>query len=85
MRISDRGPSNVLMVQNERDPGTPLAGAQKLRRAFGERATLVTADQGGHGVYPFGSNTCANDTVTAFLTTGHRPSRDLACAVEPSK
>lgn len=85
VRISDRGPSNVLMVQNERDPGTPLAGAQKLRRAFGERATLVTADQGGHGVYPFGSNTCANDTVTAFLTTGHRPSRDLACAVEPSK
>lgn len=85
VRISDRGPSNVLMVQNERDPGTPLAGAQKLRQAFGERATLVTADQGGHGVYPFGSNTCANDTVTAFLTAGQRPSRDLACAAEPSK
>jgi len=85
VRIGDRGPSNVLMVQNERDPGTPLAGAQKLRQAFGKRATLVTADQGGHGVYPFGRNTCANDAVTAFLTTGHRPSQDLACAAEPSK
>ncbi|MEO3802114.1 alpha/beta hydrolase [Nonomuraea sp. B1E8] len=80
VRIHDRGPSNVLMVQNERDPGTPLAGAKKLRRAFGKRATMVTADQGGHGVYPFGRNTCANDTVTAFLATGRLPSQDLACA-----
>ncbi|WSQ06661.1 alpha/beta fold hydrolase [Streptomyces sp. NBC_01231] len=85
VRIGDRGPSNVLMAQNERDPGTPLAGAQELRRAFGKRATMVTADQGGHGVYPFGPNTCANDAVTAFLTTGQRPSQDLACAAEPSK
>ncbi|WP_328766734.1 alpha/beta hydrolase [Streptomyces sp. NBC_00286] len=85
VRIGDRGPSNVLMVQNERDPGTPLAGARELRRAFGKRATMVTADQGGHGVYPFGPNTCANDTVTAFLTTGQRPTQDLACPAEPSK
>ncbi|MGI5231802.1 alpha/beta hydrolase [Actinoallomurus sp. CA-142502] len=85
VRIGDRGPSNVLMVQNERDPGTPLAGAQKLRNAFGKRATMVTADQGGHGVYPFGPNTCAKDAVTAFLTTGQRPPQDLACAAEPSE
>ncbi|MFE6176085.1 alpha/beta hydrolase [Streptomyces sp. NPDC056464] len=85
VRIGDRGPSNVLMVQNERDPGTPLVGAMKLRRAFGDRATLVTADQGGHGVYPFGRNTCANSTVTAFLTNGQRPAEDLACAAEPNK
>ncbi|MCU4748847.1 MULTISPECIES: alpha/beta hydrolase [unclassified Streptomyces] len=83
VRIDDRGPSNVLIVQNERDPGTPLAGAVELRRAFGDRATLVTADQGGHGVYPFGGNTCAKDTATAFLTSGERPSGDLACAAEP--
>ncbi|ONK14381.1 alpha/beta hydrolase [Streptomyces sp. MP131-18] len=85
VHIGDRGPSNVLMVQNERDPGTPLAGAQELRRAFGDRATMVTADQGGHGVYPFGRNTCANDAVTAFLTTGQLPSQDRACPAEPSE
>ncbi|MFJ9890708.1 alpha/beta hydrolase [Streptomyces sp. NPDC091287] len=85
VRIGDRGPSNVLMVQNERDPGTPLAGARELRQAFGRRATLVTADQGGHGVYPFGGNTCANDAVTTFLTTGQRPARDLACPAEPGE
>ncbi|MEV8314993.1 alpha/beta hydrolase [Streptomyces sp. NPDC059900] len=85
VRIGDRGPSNVLLVQNERDPGTPLAGAKELRRAFGKRARMVTADQGGHGVYPFGRNTCANDAVTVFLTTGQRPARDLTCAAEPDK
>lgn len=79
VRIGDDGPSNVLMVQNERDPGTPLAGAQELRQAFGQRAVLVTADEGGHGIYPFGPNTCAKSAVTEFLTTGQRPSQDLAC------
>lgn len=85
VRIGDRGPSNVLMVQNERDPGTPLADARELRRAFGKRATMVTADQGGHGVYPFGPNTCAKDAVTRFLTAGKLPARDLACAAEPGE
>ncbi|MFH8442026.1 alpha/beta hydrolase [Streptomyces sp. NPDC018026] len=85
VRITGRGPSNVLMLQNERDPGTPLAGARELRRAFGGRATMVTADQGGHGVYPYGRNTCANDAATRFLTTGEHPARDLACAAQPGE
>jgi pimeloyl-ACP methyl ester carboxylesterase len=80
VKIADRGPSNVLLVQNERDPGTPLAGAQKLRRAFGDRATMVTVDGGGHGVYPWSRNTCGTDAVTKFLLTGVRPATDLACA-----
>ncbi|WP_419992374.1 alpha/beta hydrolase [Streptomyces boninensis] len=79
LHISDRGPSNVLMLQNERDPGTPLSGAKRLRQALGDRARLVTADQGGHGVYPFGKNTCANNAATTYLTTGHRPPEDRAC------
>jgi hypothetical protein len=28
------------MVQNLRDPGTPLAGAKEMRKAFGKRATM---------------------------------------------
>ena len=84
VRIGDRGPLDVLMLQNLRDPATPLAGALRLRRAFGDRARVVTADQGGHGVY-FNANTCANDAATAFLATGARPARDLACAAEPAR
>ncbi|MGW2094817.1 alpha/beta hydrolase [Promicromonospora sukumoe] len=78
--ISDRGPSNVLMVQNERDPGAALAGAEETRQAFGRRATMVTVDGGGHGVYPWTTSTCAKDAVTTYLTTGERPARDLVCA-----
>ncbi|CCH31085.1 alpha/beta hydrolase [Actinosynnema sp. NPDC047251] len=84
VRISDRGPRNVLMAQNERDPATPLVGARSTRRAFGDRAVMVTADQGGHGLYVFGANRCADDKVTGFLLGGQRPAHDLKCAAEPS-
>ena len=66
LRFSDRRPTALYYyreLQNLRDPATPLAGALRLRRAFGDRARVVTADQGGHGVY-FNVNTCANDAAT---------------------
>lgn len=84
VRVNDRGPSNVLMVQFLRDAGTPLAGAKKMQRALGDRARMVTVEQGGHGVYLLGKNTCADTAVTTFLTTGKRPVRELACAAEPA-
>lgn len=79
VKISDRGPSNVLIVQNLRDPATPLAGARKLRQAFGDRARMVTVDQGGHLAYLFKDNRCANDLATEFLVGGTRPRHDFAC------
>ncbi|MCF2131835.1 alpha/beta hydrolase [Strepomyces sp. STD 3.1] len=84
VRISDRGPSNVLIVQNLRDPSTPLSGARALRAAFGERARMITADQGGHLAYLYLKNRCLNDATTTFLVTGERPRTDRACAAEPS-
>ncbi|WP_181773740.1 alpha/beta hydrolase [Amycolatopsis pittospori] len=82
VKVTDRGPSNVLIVQNLRDPATPLAGARKLREAFGDRARMVTADQGGHLAYLFKDNRCANDIATKFLVTGERPRHDRACGAE---
>ncbi|SDL35159.1 TAP-like protein [Lentzea albidocapillata subsp. violacea] len=81
VRLSDRGPRNILMVQNERDPATPLAGAHSTRRAFGDRAAMITVDQGGHGAYLIGRNKCANDKVTEYLLGGQRPN-DAKCAAE---
>ena len=49
--ITDEGPSNVLILQNLRDPATPLSGARELGEAFGDRARIVTADEGGHLTY----------------------------------
>ncbi|GAB3435583.1 alpha/beta hydrolase [Actinophytocola sediminis] len=77
--ITDDGPSTVLIVQNLRDTSTPLAGARKLRAAFGDRARMVTADQGGHLAYLILGNQCLNDTTTNFLLTGKLPRQDIAC------
>ncbi|MGC7096822.1 alpha/beta hydrolase [Amycolatopsis lurida] len=80
VRVGDRGPSNVLLVQNTNDPATPLAGAKKMHQALGDRSRMVTAEQNGHGAYLIGPNQCLNDAVTAYLTTGERPADDLVCS-----
>ncbi|MET8948588.1 alpha/beta hydrolase [Streptomyces sp. NPDC004542] len=79
VRISDRGPSTVLMVQNRRDVATPLSGALKLRQALGRRAVMVTVDSTGHDAYLDNGNACGDRTVSHFLATGERPARDLVC------
>ncbi|ALG13419.1 alpha/beta hydrolase [Kibdelosporangium phytohabitans] len=80
VRVSADGPSNILMVQSARDPATPLVGAQRTRRALGDRAVLVTVSTGGHGVYLQQGSVCGDRLVTAFLVTGQRPGGDVYCA-----
>ncbi|MEU1332938.1 alpha/beta hydrolase [Streptomyces sp. NPDC005865] len=80
VRITDRGPSNILLVQNERDPYTPLSGALKLREALGRRAVMVTVDATGHDSYLANGNACGDRTVSRFLATGERPHRDSYCS-----
>ncbi|MGW4809887.1 alpha/beta hydrolase [Kitasatospora sp. NPDC004272] len=79
VRIDSRGPSNVLLVQNLRDPATPYSGALKLRAAFGDRARMVAVDSGGHDAYLANGNACGDALVTEFLATGRRPVRDALC------
>jgi pimeloyl-ACP methyl ester carboxylesterase len=79
VRIAGRGPSNILLVQNERDVATPLAGARELRRALGERAVMVTVNSTGHNAYLANGNACGDRTVSRFLTTGKRPGSDVYC------
>ncbi|MGW7578836.1 alpha/beta hydrolase [Streptomyces sp. NPDC054765] len=78
-RITADGPSDILMVQNRRDPATPYSGALKMRAALGGRARLVTLEHGGHGAYLGNGTACGDRTVTAFLTTGRRPRQDTYC------
>ncbi|MBL1102426.1 alpha/beta hydrolase [Streptomyces coffeae] len=87
VRITDQGPSNVLMVQNKRDVATPYSGALKLRRALGDRARMVSVDAMGHGAAyqgPGRGNACADRRVTDFLLTGERPGRDTTCPAVPT-
>ncbi|MDN3020334.1 alpha/beta hydrolase [Streptomyces sp. S.PB5] len=79
VRVTDRGPSNILLVQNERDVATPVSGALKLRAALGRRAVMVTVDATGHGSYLRNGNACGDETVSRFLATGERPAVDTYC------
>ncbi|MEV6882533.1 alpha/beta hydrolase [Streptomyces sp. NPDC051135] len=79
VRITGRGPSNVLLVQNERDVATPLTGARRLRAAFGRRAVMVTVNSTGHDAYLANGNACGDATVSRFLATGRRPASDVYC------
>jgi pimeloyl-ACP methyl ester carboxylesterase len=79
MRITDHGPSDILLVQNERDPATPIEGAIAMRKALGNRARMITADEGGHGAYLLTGNACLNDLTTKFLTDGTKPDNDVRC------
>lgn len=79
VRVTDRGPSNILLVQNERDVATPVSGALKLREALGRRAVMVTVNSTGHGSYLRNGNACGDETVSRFLATGQRPAADTYC------
>lgn len=78
-RLTDEGPSNILMIQSLRDPSTPHSEGLKMRQALGAKARLVSVDHGGHGMYLGNGNACGDRTVTRFLLTGERPATDVTC------
>jgi pimeloyl-ACP methyl ester carboxylesterase len=77
--VTDKGPRNVLILQNLRDPATSWPSGYGLRQALGRRAAFVSVDQGGHGVYAFTDSPCANGVGTAFLAFGTLPAADRLC------
>ncbi|GAB3893871.1 alpha/beta hydrolase [Kibdelosporangium lantanae] len=77
VRITSRGPDNVLLVQNTRDPATPYKGALNMRGAFGQRARMVTVNSGGHGAYLANGNACGDSAVSRFLVDGTH--QDVVC------
>ncbi|WP_409185026.1 alpha/beta hydrolase [Amycolatopsis sp. VS8301801F10] len=82
VQFSDQGPANLLLVQNTRDPATPLSGALETRAQFGDRARMVTVDQGGHGAALPYTNSCGFGAVAEFLVNGTRPDTDKFCGAE---
>jgi pimeloyl-ACP methyl ester carboxylesterase len=76
--VTDRGPRNVLIAQQTRDPSTSLRSALGLRRALGHRAAMVTVDAGGH--VTIGRGTCADTIGIEFFVTGALPAHDQFCA-----
>jgi pimeloyl-ACP methyl ester carboxylesterase len=82
--VTPLGPANgMLIVQNLRDPATPLPGALQMRAALGQRARMITVDQGGHAIYLLSPNSCANARVTDYLVAGTLPLSDTLCPADP--
>ena len=77
--VTDRGPRNVLILQNLRDPSTSWRNGYGLRRALGDRAAFITVDAGGHGIYSIRSGPCTDTITTEFLVSGRLPARDRFC------
>ncbi|WP_026360178.1 alpha/beta hydrolase [Amycolatopsis nigrescens] len=78
--ITGKGPRNILLLQNLRDPATIYSGGLELRHQLGTRAKLVTVDKGGHGVYLGEGNACSDRLATSYLVDGRMPDRDRFCA-----
>jgi pimeloyl-ACP methyl ester carboxylesterase len=85
VQITSNGPHNILMLQNLRDPNTPYAGAKEMRSALGQRAVMVSVDEGGHAIFGFETNSCVNNAAVAYLGSGILPAQDTSCAAETSK
>jgi hypothetical protein len=81
--VGDKGPHDILVLQNLRDPATPWVSGAGMRRLLGRRAEMVSVDQGGHGVYLQTRSACANDAATVFLAAGTLPAHDLLCPGQP--
>jgi hypothetical protein len=78
--ISGHGPRNILILQNERDPLTPLDLGRGMHKALGERSVLVTVNAGGHIVYGSqGPTACSTKTADLFLVDGKLPTTDTRC------
>ncbi|GAA3769072.1 alpha/beta hydrolase [Plantactinospora mayteni] len=77
--VTDRGPRNVLILQNLRDPATSWRNGYGLRQALGDRAAFITVDAGGHGIYGIRSGPCTDAITTTFLVSGRLPAQDRFC------
>lgn len=79
-KVRPLGKRNVLILQNRRDPATPLAGAREMRRAMGDDAVMVEVDAGGHGVlvHPH-RNACAIGALNDYFVSGALPAKDTTC------
>ncbi|MGG2461561.1 alpha/beta hydrolase [Streptomyces sp. RGM 3693] len=67
----------ALILQNEWDLTTPLAGGRAMHRAL--RGSRMVTVVGGEGHIVNGTNSCADKSAAAYLTTGRLPAGDLNC------
>ncbi len=72
--------TGALIVNNEWDSQTPLAGARQMHQAL-RNSRLITVENGqGHALlYDQAVNPCALDHISTYLSSGHLPATDKTC------
>jgi hypothetical protein len=68
----------VLVVGNSFDPATRYQGAVTASRLL-PNSRLLTYAGWGHAAYFIAFDTCINDNVTRYLTTGRTPPAGTVC------
>jgi hypothetical protein len=76
--VNDRGPRDVMILQNLADPSAAYAGAMQSRVALGHRAEMVSVLAIGHGV-PL-TDSCVGADVESFLLQGVLATHDVTCS-----
>jgi pimeloyl-ACP methyl ester carboxylesterase len=71
--INGKGVPPVLMVQADRDPLTPLEGAQAAHARFQNSRMITVTNEGDHGQYGLQGNTALDDIVNNYLVNGVLP------------
>jgi pimeloyl-ACP methyl ester carboxylesterase len=81
-KVTGKGLPPMLIVQSERDPATPLEGAQRATAATAGTRMLLVRGEGDHALYA-GDNECVDRAVEAFINTGKLPAKGATCQGMP--
>ena len=72
-----------MFVLSTGDPATPWVWGRSMANTFAGSRTISYAST-QHVTYLLAPSACVNNTVTRYLLTLQRPSRDISCAFTPS-
>ncbi|NLT56017.1 MAG: alpha/beta hydrolase [Actinomycetales bacterium] len=80
--ITGAGVPQILMVQSEHDPATPIEGARRAAARVPGARLLVVRNEGEHGLYA-GGNSCVDRAVEGFIVDGVLPAAGATCSGLP--
>ncbi|MFF0866585.1 alpha/beta fold hydrolase [Nonomuraea sp. NPDC003560] len=75
-----KGSTPLLVATSRHDPDTPYAWSANVARQLGPKATLLTYDGWGHGVY--GMTTCTTAAMDSYLISASVPAKGIGCPAE---
>jgi pimeloyl-ACP methyl ester carboxylesterase len=79
-RLRYKGKAPLLVATSKHDPDTPYQWSANVARQLGPKATLLTYEGWGHGIY--GMTECTTKVMDAYLISLTVPKRGIRCPAE---